>query len=109
MDERTTRSRDQSLATQLASLGPGLGGRIALFVVVTTKVTTYPTVAQSFYAAFPVTIGGTEGEGSAFTKTPDTTPIYVANIGTAIPPVGTYLVANPVDGRAVVAYYGASS
>ena len=70
-------------------------------------MTTYPTAAGVFYAANPTEIDGSEVEGGAATYTADTSQvIYCLNTGTAIPPVGTRVVAEAVGGRWVFRYDG---
>lgn len=69
-------------------------------VVETFTEGTYPTAAGSYFACHPVTVGGTEAEGEAVTTTVDEDrTLYVANIGSAVPPEGTDLLATLVDGR----------
>ena len=75
----------------------------------TTKLTTYPTVAMAVYAVQPLDVGGTEAEGSAYTTSAAGPPIFAANVGTQIPPSGTQVRVDPVGGRYVFAYYGGGS
>jgi hypothetical protein len=69
-------------------------------VVVTYAKSSYPTVAGSYYACHPVAVSGTESEGSTLVATTDTTQtLYVLNLGTAIPPAGTKVIAHGIAGR----------
>lgn len=99
-DPRLFRERHQDLegnVDRVASSGPDASQAV---LVTTTTVTTYPTVAGSFYACNETEIGGHEIEGQAASYTPDTNGIiYALNIGTSVPPIGTRLVAHNVGGR----------
>ena len=76
-------------------------------VVVTTTVETYPTSATALYACNPVILTGAETEGSAPTFSADgNTILYAANLGTMIPPAGTYLVVHGGSGRLAFRYDG---
>lgn len=84
----------------------GTDGSAALLVQ-TTTVVTYPTSAAKFYGTNPVEIDGTATEGGAATYTPDPTQvIYCLNVGAAIPPPGTNVLASAVGGRWVFQYDG---
>jgi hypothetical protein len=76
-------------------------------IIQTTTVTTYPTTAAAFYAYNPGEVNGTEAEGGAATYVVDTSTIlYALNLGTMIPPNGTYVLAHHVGGRTVFRYDG---
>jgi hypothetical protein len=76
-------------------------------VVITFTVTVYPTVAKSYYACHPVTVAGTQAEGQTVTTTTDTTQtLYIANVGSVVPPSGTTLIATMVSGRWEACYQG---
>lgn len=73
----------------------------------TTTIETYPTSATAFYACNPVQITGTQTEGAAATLTVDaSTVIYAENVGSQIPPSGTYLVIHSVNSRWCFRYDG---
>jgi hypothetical protein len=79
----------------------------AAMCVVTTAVTTYPTVASSFYGCSPALLTGAEIEGAAAIFTVDAgTIIYAFNVGTAIPPSGTKIVIHAASGRWTFRYDG---
>jgi hypothetical protein len=69
-------------------------------VVQTYARSSYPTAAKSYYACHPVKVSGTEAEGQAVTTTVDSgQTLYVANVGSTVPPSGTIVVAILVAGR----------
>jgi hypothetical protein len=79
----------------------------ATMCAITTTVTTYPTTAAAFYACNPELLSGAETEGAPATFTADTaTVVYVLNLGTAIPPVATKIVAHSAGGRWTFRYDG---
>jgi hypothetical protein len=79
----------------------------AAMCVITTTVTTYPTVAAEFYACNPNLLTGSEAEGATPTFTADTnTIVYALNLGTAVPPNGTNLVVHAAGGRWCFRYDG---
>jgi hypothetical protein len=82
-----------------------IGGAITRLVQ-TTTVATYPTTAAAYFACTPLDVLGTQTEGSPGSTTTCTGLIYVFNLGTAIPPNGTKLVATFVPYRWVTRYDG---
>ncbi len=70
----------------------------------TTTVKTYPGTPQCFYACQPVTLLGTETEGSPGLVTPTSAPFFALNLGSAVPPPGTQVVVSRVDCRWVFRY-----
>lgn len=75
-------------------------------VAQTKTIRTYPSAAQQFYACVPQTVLGKEVEGGPGTLTPDSASFFALNLGTAIPPVGTTILATFVDSRWVFRYDG---
>lgn len=75
-------------------------------LVKTIAVSSYPTSAQKVFAARRVVPSGTEVEGSAVTLTAVGGALYILNTGTAIPPVGTHMLATLFGGRLCVRYDG---
>ena len=107
MPVRIERQRHLDLARLVDQYPLGADGGSAARLVTTTTVTTYPLSAAEFYATNPTEIDGSEQEGIAATYTVDSDQvIYVLNVGTAIPPSGTRLVAHAVGGRWVARYDG---
>ena len=93
-----------ALRDRAADSGPDCGSTL---VVQTTMVTTYPTVANVYYAVNPCDVNGTETEGQTASLVADTTTtLYALNLGTGIPPRGTQVVATSVGGRLTFRYDG---
>lgn len=76
------------------------------FVVQTVAQTTYPTIAESFFATEIVTVLGTEAELAAGDLRVASGYVYCLNLGSAIPPMGTNVLATFVDNRWVFRYDG---
>ena len=72
----------------------------------TTTISTYPTTAGAYYACTPLFVSGTQTEGTAGSTSTATGTMLVLNVGSAIPPSGTKIVATFVDHRWVVRYDG---
>src|SRR4051812_48150406 len=105
-ESRVLRSRHSNLSDRLdASKAEPPSGSLSMVVRTTTK-TTYPTTANVYYACLPVDVGGTEDEGQSSPLSGGAGFIYVLNLGTTIPPVGTNLIAESVGGRWTTQYYG---
>jgi hypothetical protein len=59
-----------------------------------------PTTTGNYFAVHPVTVGGTESEGSAGTFSVDTaSTVFFLVIGSKAPIVGDVLIAHSIDGR----------
>ena len=104
-DLRVMRERQQQASAALdRSAGQDPYGSAAMCVI-TTTVTTYPTVAAEFYACHPELLTGAETEGAAAVFTADgATVIYAVNLGTAVPPSGTKICIHAAGGRWVFRY-----
>jgi hypothetical protein len=72
----------------------------------TTKISSYPSQAQSFYACTPVTVLGQEVEGGSGTINLGSSTFFALNVGSAIPAIGINVVATFVDNRWVFRYDG---
>lgn len=72
----------------------------------TVAVRSYPGTAASYFGCQPQTILGAEVEGGAATITPDGGTFFALNVGSAVPPVGTLVVATFVGNRWVFRYDG---
>jgi hypothetical protein len=107
MSDRILRARHDDLADLVDRIVPFSSDGSAALLVQTTTVTSYPTTAGAFYASNPIEIDGNEVEGSAASYTADVTQlVYVLNVGTQVPPVGTRVVVHAVGGRWVFRYDG---
>ena len=85
---------------------PGQIGGAPTLVVQTVTVKTYPTVAQRFYGVKAVTILGAEVESQAGSVTTGSGIFYALNIGSAVPPVGTQLIATFIGNRWILTFNG---
>lgn len=85
--------------------GPNVAS--AAILAKTTTITTYPTAAAAYYAVIPADAGGTETEGQPASYVPRTGNVLLAlNLGSQIPPAGTYVICHAVGGRWVFRYDG---
>jgi hypothetical protein len=106
-DSRIERERQKALSGVLDRVALAVADGSAALLVTTTKLTTYPTTAGAFYASNPTEIDGNEVEGGTASYSADATQVvYVLNVGTQIPAVGTRVVAHAVGGRWVFRYDG---
>ncbi len=105
-DAKRLRTRDANLGVELSQAGrdPSLG--MPCLLVRSTTIKAYPTVAQGFYACSPLTVLGREVEGGEGTVTAGPSTFLALNVGSAIPPAGTNLLATFVDNRWVFRYDG---
>lgn len=77
----------------------------AVLVGRTTRVGTYPTAAGAYYAVRPQVVGGAEVEGGTATLANATNGvIYALNLGTTIPPEGTYVICTFIGSRWIFRY-----
>ncbi len=91
--------------------GPGRRDRDPSFAMpclaAQTKVlTAYPAAVQRFYACAPITVLGAEVEGGPGVVTPGPATFFALNLGSAIPPAGTNILATFVDSRWVFRFDG---
>jgi hypothetical protein len=106
-DSRIERERQKALSGVVDRSVPCVTDGSAALLLTTTTITTYPSIAGSFFASNPTEIDGTEVEGGLASYTADATQVvYALNVGTKIPPVGTHIVASSVGGRWVFRYDG---
>ena len=107
LDEtKRLRTRDDALADGLSRRDrfPSFGS--PSLVAQTKAIQAYPTSAQRFFACIPQTVLGKEVEGGAGTLTPDSATFLALNLGSAVPPVGTNILATFVDSRWVFRFDG---
>lgn len=97
-DLRTNRNRQQTLATLISRLSPPPPDGARSLLVQTTTKTTYPTTAGVFYAVKSVDVDGTELEGATPTFTVETDIFFALNLGSAVPPSGTNILAECFGG-----------
>lgn len=105
-DATRVRAADASLLAAITREIRGSAFAATCLVARTTTIAAYPTTAASFYACNPVTVLGAEVEGGAGTKTVGSSTILALNLGSAIPPAGTEILATFVGCRWVFRYDG---
>jgi hypothetical protein len=105
-EAKRLRIRDAALIDGLSQAGrdPTLG--MPSLVAQTKTFSSYPTAAQVFYACSPLTVLGTEVEGGPAILTTGSSTFFSLNLGSAIPPVGTNVLATFVDNRWIFRYDG---
>jgi len=97
---RVIRERTRDIEIDFAAdEGPNDTGGNPSCLVQTVAVGTYPTTASAFYMVKRVRPGGIETEGAAVSLTPYGNAFAAANLGTAVPPVGTTDIVTLADGR----------
>ena len=96
---RTDRNRQGEALDDLDALPDDQQDGSAGFLLITQTCSTYPTVAGRVYCTSPVVVDAADTEGAtpSFTTTGDR--IFAVNIGTGIPPAGTYVIGSSVGGR----------
>jgi len=107
LDEaKRLRGRDVALLDGLSrrDRAPSFGS--PSLVAQTTTIKTYPTSARRFYACVPQTVLGVEVEGGPGTLSPGPSTFFALNLGTAIPPAGTNILATFVESRWVFRFDG---
>jgi hypothetical protein len=98
------RAREAALAAGLSEAPYLADPGAPCLVAQTTVVKTYPTQAQSYFACSPVAVLGAEVEGGAANLTAQP-PLFLAlNLGSALPPRGTDVIATFVGNRWVFRY-----
>jgi hypothetical protein len=106
-DEATRlRVRQSGLLAASESKGSGLASGGACLVARTTTLNNYPATATSFFACNPITVLGAEVESGAGIKTASSSAFLALNLGSAIPPAGTEIIATLAGGRWVFRYDG---
>ena len=105
-EAKRLRGRDEVFADGLSRRDrtPSFGS--PSLVVQTRTLQTYPTSPQQFYACVGQTVLGVEVEGGPGSFTPGPASFFALNLGTSIPPVGTYVLATFVESRWVFRYDG---
>jgi hypothetical protein len=103
-DARRLFTRENTLADDMSrgDLNPAFGSPSML--ARTTTLTTYPSSAQSYYACTPLTLLGTEKEGTPGVITAGYSTFFSLNLGTTVPPTGTQVLTTFVGSRWVFRY-----
>lgn len=105
-DLRSERDRLAELAAAIDRALDEQAESATAAVVVTFQASTYPVAAQSVFACAVQVVGGPETEGAAGTLTLTSATIYAYNLGAAVPPPGTALLAVQVGDRWTFRYDG---
>lgn len=105
-DAARLRVRADLLRDDLSRLGPTPAFGSPSLVAQTTAIQAYPIVARSFFGCTPLTVLGPEIEGGAGVLTPGSATFLALNVGTAVPPIGTTILATFVESRWVFRYDG---
>lgn len=99
-DARLLRDRQASALAATSRLASSAEEGSAAILVQTRAVDRYPTAPGAFYACSPVSIDGAETEGAAAAFLIDASRLlFVYNLGNAVPPVGSRLIAHSCGGR----------
>ncbi|HEV3122733.1 MAG TPA: hypothetical protein VGY53_12555 [Isosphaeraceae bacterium] len=105
-DLRTARDRLSDLAGALDRAHESQPECALALVAVTFQESSYPTQAKSLFACKIQLVSGQETEGAAGVLTATTATIYAYNLGSAIPPQGTAILATQVGDRWTFRYDG---
>lgn len=104
-DARIERERNAALIAALGRAGERYGEGGLSMLVQTFAETTYPTVANAFYAVHPVEVDGDDAEGDTPTFTvDDERTLHAYNLGSAVPPAGTNVICHSRSGRWVFTF-----
>lgn len=99
---------DLEARIQHGPLGANLAGTV--FLARTATDGNYPAIAQCVYKVEILIAGGPEVEGGAFEFTETGMHLYAANLGTAVPPLGTIVECFDVHGgRHAFQYFGGNN
>jgi hypothetical protein len=98
-DARTQRDRAAALDAVVDRMQSPPGDCNAAALFTTTTQVTYPTTATAFFAVLLTDVGSPEVEGGSATYTTGTAIFQALNIGTAVPPSGTLVIAHATGGR----------
>jgi hypothetical protein len=106
-DIRILRERQTLIRATSDRIAPFVEDGSVAILAKTTTVSVYPTVPGACYACVPLQVDGPEIEGAAasFTADPSRT-LFAFNLGKAVPPVGTKLIATSCGGRWSFRYDG---
>ncbi len=98
--------RDAERVDEAKRPEPGPTSGAPCLVARTRVFVSYPTVATAYYACETQTVTGPEIEGGLATISADGTTFYALNLGTAVPPLATPIVATFVGNRWVFRHDG---
>lgn len=87
------------------AMGDPPSGTVVLILQTTTDGD-YPTTPNVFYKCDVVQVGGNEREGDSFVTGTTGSTVYAANLGSVVPPPGTFVVGVFVPDRHCFIYDG---
>jgi hypothetical protein len=96
--------REASLADDLSRSLSDISSGSPCLVARTVALSSYPSVAQCYFACQPLTVLGAEVEGGSGSTTVTSSTFFALNLGSTIPPVGTQVLATFVGNRWVFRY-----
>ena len=103
-EAKRLRVRDDAIADTLSVVPQTLDSGSPCLIAQTTKLKVYPAGAGQFYACEPVAVLGAETEGGQAVFTPHTSTFFALNLGGAVPPQGTNIIATFIGNRWVFRY-----
>jgi hypothetical protein len=105
-DSKRLREVDVALGVELSQAVRDPSPGMPCLLAQTTTISSYPSSAQNFYACTPLSVLGAEDEGGQGTITPGSSTFLALNLGTAVPPAGSKVLATFVDNRWVFRFDG---
>ncbi|MGE3818087.1 MAG: hypothetical protein AB7I30_01510 [Isosphaeraceae bacterium] len=98
-EAKTLARRGETLAGDLQRLGQDAPVGAPSVLARTRVSTSYPSTARSFHSCVPVTLLGTEVEGGPGVFAESASSFLALNLGSKVPPPGTYILATFVADR----------
>ena len=105
-EAKRLRGRDEERLGALTRREPAASFGSLSLVAQTRAIKTYPTSPQRFYACVAQTVLGREVEGGPAILSASPATFFALNLGTAVPPVGTAILATFVESRWVFRFDG---
>ena len=103
-ESRTLRARQSDLGDEIDRQPLADIGTSAALLVRTVAVSSYPTTAGVAYGVQALDLSVSEAEGATPTLTVLAGKFFAINLGSNIPPVGTSLLVELVQGKYVFVY-----
>jgi hypothetical protein len=100
----TLRRRLEPLERQIKNRNPDNFPGAHASVLQTTTVGTYPTAAASAFGVKRVKVTAALSEGAPVTLAAEGFVFYALNLGSAVPPSGTFVLATQASGKWVFRY-----
>lgn len=91
--------RDTYLADELVRQDSEPLLALSGLLVLTKSLGSYPSAPRSYYACQPLSVLGAETEGGTATLVMKDCTLFALNLGNAVPPIGTTLIATNVRNR----------